>query len=46
MRLPNFNLTFVDEQEELFIHNYKITKTLSPKPIQYSMTITDLTITA
>lgn len=33
VRLPNFNLTFEDSQEEMFIHNYRITKTLSPKPI-------------
>lgn len=46
VRLPNFNLTFEDQQEELFIHNYRITKTLSPKPIQYTMKVEQLSVTA
>jgi hypothetical protein len=42
VRLPNFNLAFEDTQNELFIHNYTITKTLSPKPIRYQLSIPQL----
>lgn len=34
-KLVNFNFTFDDQNDELFIHNFKITKLLSPKPIVY-----------
>jgi hypothetical protein len=34
-KLVNFNFTFDDQNDELFIHNFKITKLLSPKPIYY-----------
>lgn len=44
--LPNFNLSFQDGAEELFIHNYRITKTLSPKPIEYTMSISQLGLVA
>lgn len=34
-KLVNFNFTFDDQSDEFFIHNFKITKLLSPKPIYY-----------
>lgn len=34
-RLVNFNIVFDDNKDECFIHNFKITKLLSPKPIHY-----------
>ena len=46
LKLLNFNITFEDERDELFIHNYKITKLLSPKPIDFKFRIPSLLFTA
>lgn len=46
MKLLNFNITYDDERDNLFIHNYRITKLLSPKPINFSFNIPSLTVTA
>lgn len=45
-KLVNFNFTFDDQNDELFIHNYKITKMLSPKPIFYEIIIPSIQMTA
>lgn len=45
-KLVNFNFTFDDENDELFIHNFKITKLLSPKPIYYGIQVPSLLINA
>lgn len=46
MKLLNFNITYDDEKDNLFIHNYRITKLLSPKPIIFKFNIPVLTLTA
>jgi hypothetical protein len=46
MKLLNFNITYDDERDNLFIHNYRITKLLSPKPINFTFNIPILTLTA
>lgn len=46
MKLLNFNITYEDERDELFIHNYKITKILIPKPIDFKLLIPTLEFTA
>lgn len=46
LKLLNFNITFEDERDQLFIHNYKITKLLSPKPIDFKLIIPSLLFTA
>lgn len=46
MKLLNFNITYDDERDNLFIHNYKITKLLSPKPIIFTFKIPSLTLMA
>lgn len=38
-KLVNFNMIFDDNRDEHFIHNFKITKLLSPKPIYYELDI-------
>lgn len=38
-KLTNFNMIFDDCKDELFIHNFKITKLLSPKPIYYELNL-------
>ena len=45
-KLVNFNFTFDDQWDELFIHNFKITKMLSPKPIVYELVLPQLQMTA
>jgi hypothetical protein len=45
-KLVNFNFTFDDQNDELFIHNFKITKLLSPKPILYEVFIPEIHMTA
>lgn len=45
-KLVNFNFTFDDQSDELFIHNFKITKLLSPKPIFYEVLIPSISMTA
>lgn len=45
-KLVNFNFTFDDQSDELFIHNFKITKLLSPKPIYYEVLLPSITMTA
>jgi hypothetical protein len=42
----NFNFTFDDQCDELFIHNFKITKLLSPKPIVYQALVPEVHMTA
>lgn len=46
MKLLNFNITYDDEKDNLFIHNYRITKLLSPKPIHFKFNIPVLNLTA
>ena len=38
-KMTNFNMIFDDNKDELFIHNFKITKLLSPKPIYYELNL-------
>lgn len=38
-KLVNFNMIYDDNKDELFIHNFKITKLLSPKPIFFELKI-------
>ena len=38
-KLVNFNMVYDDNKDELFIHNFKITKLLSPKPIYYELNV-------
>ena len=45
-KLVNFNFTFDDQCDELFIHNFKITKLLSPKPIAYRILVPEIQMTA
>lgn len=42
----NFNITYEDERDELFIHNYKITKFIIPKAINFNLLIPTLEFTA
>ncbi len=45
-KLVNFNFTFDDQCDELFIHNFKVTKLLSPKPILYQVLVPQIEMTA
>jgi hypothetical protein len=45
-KLVNFNFTFDDENDELFIHNFKITKLSAPKPIYYEVKIPKIVMIA
>jgi hypothetical protein len=45
-KLVNFNFTFDDQSDEIFIHNFKITKLLSPKPIFYEVLLPSISMTA
>ena len=38
-KLVNFNMIYDDNRDDLFIHNFKITKLLSPKPIYYELCV-------
>lgn len=41
-KLVNFNIVYDDNKDELFIHNFKITKLLSPKPIYYDLVVPEI----
>lgn len=44
-KLVNFNMVYDDNKDECFIHNFKITKMLSPKPIYYELVVPQIELT-